>query len=484
MGRKPPQDVHDQSTINALCDFLHASPTPFHAVEQARILLLEAGFQPLSEQDSWAALRTAQSGQGFFCLRGGSLIAWICGSEAPWRDSWRDSWRNPRHNSEDTSASEPAASAPGGLRLAGAHTDSPGLKLKLESAHFERGVLVCHVAVYGSPIFASHCDRSLSVAGIAVRCNGEQSQLRHVHVCDGKAVAIVPNLAIHLNREVNTKLGYNPQTQLKAIFGREPVRREDAGQDAARFLRQKFGLADDEVCELQLCHSERPTRLGLDDELLSGSRLDDMSMVYLLLDEMCQLKRQGKVPRSWPVAILCNGEEVGSRTYEGAASNFVATVLRRIVIQYAQGKEPRLKDEAELIEAWARSLSAAFLLSLDGAHASHPSYPEAFDPAYDLKMGAGPALKLPNGASYISEPFSIARIRAIAQKSNCPLQNAVPRSDRPTGSTIGPILASQLGLRGVDIGLPMYAMHSLQETVAVSDYLSLQRLLREYYLPS
>ena len=130
MGRKPPQDVHGQSTINALCDFLHASPTPFHTVEQARILLLEAGFQPLSEQESWAALRTAQSGQGFFCLRGGSLIAWICGSEAPWRDSWR----NPRHNSEDTSAS-----APGGLRLAGAHTDSPGLKLKLESAHFERG---------------------------------------------------------------------------------------------------------------------------------------------------------------------------------------------------------------------------------------------------------------------------------------------------------------------------------------------------------
>ena len=418
-----------QKIADSLSNFLFTSPTPFHAVEQAKGILSKAGFCQLNESDSWAGLGSAQPGQGFFCLRGGSLIAWLCGSEAPWL---------------------------GGLRLAGAHTDSPCFKLKLESAHFHYGVLACHVLVYGSPIFATYTDRSLAVAGIALTAAGHS---RYIH--SDQAVALMPNLAIHLNQNVNNKLSYNAQTQLKAVFGRQ-----EQGLTASQLLRQKLGLVEDEVCELQLCNSQKPVLIG--GELLSGGRLDDMSMVYLLLNKLTE----SKVGPKWPVAIFCNGEEVGSRTYEGAASNFVPSVLQRIVSTVAQSPDN---------EFVARTMARSFFLSLDGAHACHPSYPGAFDPNYEVKMGGGPALKLSNRASYSSEPFSIAQIRAIAQQANCHLQNSVPRSDKATGSTIGPILSSQLGIRGVDIGLPMYAMHSIQETVSLQDYLVLQKLVGQYY---
>ncbi len=416
----------------SLSDFLFANPTPFHAVEQLQATLLKSGFCPLDERDSWAELHAAKPGQGFFCLRGGSLLAWIRGSKMPWES---------------------------GLRLAGTHTDSPCLKLKLESAHFDQGVLVCHVSVYGSPIFSTYIDRSLSVAGITV---SSQGVLCYIH--SDKPVALLPNLAIHLNREANTKLSYNPQTQLKAIFGRQT----EPNCSAVSLLRQKLGLGDDEICELQLCSSQKPQLLGFDSELLNGARLDNLSMVYLLL---CELE-QSVIGSKWPVAIFCNGEEVGSRTYEGADSNFVSSVLQRIVNNTASSANSELQ---------ARTMARSFFLSLDGAHASHPSYPEALDFNYSVKMGGGPALKLPNGASYSSEPFSIAEIQSIAKRAGCYLQNAVPRSDKPTGSTIGPILSSQLGVRGVDIGLPMYAMHSIQETISLHDYFALQKLMHEYY---
>ena len=425
----------------SLSEFLFASPTPFHAVEQAKESLLEAGFQRLFEQDSWEMLRNSQPGQGFFCTRGGSLIAWRQGQQAPWQS---------------------------GLNLAGAHTDSPCLKLKLESADLEYSVLTAHVSVYGSPIFATHTDRSMNVAGIAVHPDQPNTAR---HICTAKPVAIVPNLAIHLNREVNTKLAYNPQTQLKAVFGHhDQTNLRDAKTLAKKLLREKLELGDEEICDVQLSSSQKAQQIGLDGGLFSGARLDDMSMVYLLLEELRQ--QNSSKSQRWPVAIFCNGEEVGSRTYEGAASNFVSSVLQRIV---------RSAETDYVAEHWAQTQARSFFLSLDGAHASHPCYPEAFDPHYELNMGAGPALKLPNGASYSSEPFSIAHIQAVAARSGCRLQIAAPRSDKPTGSTIGPILSSQLGVSGVDIGLPMYAMHSIQETISLQDYISLQALVRQYY---
>lgn len=461
-------EPNTRQTAASLSQFLFDSPTPFHAVAQTKQSLLEAGFKPLFEEDSWEILRRSQPGQGFFCTRGGSLIAWLQGPQAPWQS---------------------------GLNLAGAHTDSPCLKLKLESAALEYGVLTAHVSIYGSPIFAAHTDRSLNAAGIAVHPNRPDA-VRYIYTA--KPVAIVPNLAIHLNREANTKLAYNAQTQLKAVFG--PHNETDANGTkilAQKLLRQKLGLGEDEICDIQLCNGHKAQQIGLptgaqnqnNGELFSGARLDDMSMVYLLLEELRQLRQSGKKPQRWPVAIFCNGEEIGSRTYEGADSNFVSSVLQRIV-RNSGAEAAKTAHHAECGEhgahgphgeRWAQTQARSFFLSLDGAHASHPCYPEAFDPHYKINMGGGPALKLPNGASYSSEPFSIARIQAVAARSGCRLQIAAPRSDMPTGSTIGPILSSGLGVRGVDIGLPMYAMHSIQETISLQDYLSLQGLVREYY---
>ena len=449
------------SLAASLADFLFACPTPFHTVEQAKCILLEAGFCPLDEQDSWLNLRHARPGQGFFCVRGGSLVAWICGS-APIE----------KH----------------GLYLAAAHTDSPCFKLKLEGARFEYGILTCPVSVYGSPIFATHVDRSLAVAGIAVTSDRESSNLRYVH--SEQAMAIVPNLAIHLHREINSKLSYNAQTQLKAIFGRQPVGLDidkEGHVSAVELLREKLGLFDYEIGELQLCSSQKPEQIGLEGEFFSGARLDDMVMVYLLLDEFRHYlskrqsdsnknSRQGRDKNSlkWPVAIFCNGEEIGSSTYEGAASNFVSSVLERLISQVGWETLGTGSCPAELV---AHTMARSFLLSLDGAHASHPCYPDALDPSYNVNLGGGAALKLPNGASYSSEPFSISYIDAITRELGVPLQKAVPRSDKPTGSTIGPILSSRFGVRGVDIGLPMYAMHSIQETISLDDYISLQKLV-------
>ncbi|MEM9423782.1 MAG: M18 family aminopeptidase [Spirochaetota bacterium] len=429
-----------------LARFLFENPTPFHTVESVGDILQRCGFSQLEEGDSWAALRASRPVQGFFCRRGGSLIAWIHSSKRP-----------------------------RGFRLAGAHTDSPCFKLKLESAHFSCGVLAAHVSVYGSPIFATYTDRGLAVAGIALPASptgpAEAGEPRYIH--SGQAVAMLPNLAIHLNREVNSKLSYNPQTQLKAVFGSvSPGNDKTSDETAAAWLRRKLGLREGEVCDLQLCSSQKPARLGREGDLFSGARLDDTAMVHLILNELCQ-RSEGGPSHSWPVAIFCNGEEVGSRTYEGAASNFTSTVLRRIVGVSGEG-EP-------LEELFPRAMAHSFFLSLDGAHASHPSYPDAFDANYEVKMGGGPALKLPNGASYSSEAFSIAWIRKVAALAGCNLQSAVPRSDMATGSTIGPILSSCLGVRGVDIGLPMYAMHSIQETISLRDYGALQNLTREYF---
>lgn len=432
-----------QEKNQALLDFLKASPSPFHAVDYVRKELDAAGFQQLKSSEAWQL----ESEKAYYVVRGGSLIAWIQGKNEAWEEQ-------------------------GGFLTAGAHTDSPCLKLKLKTSHYNKGNLVVKVAMYGSPILSTYTDKGLGVAGIAVKGSGSKLETRLIHI--DEPVAILPNLAIHLNREVNNKQSYNPQTQLHAVFAHSSPG-EKTG-NAEEEVRKILGVEEDEICDLHFFQAQSPCILGARQQFFSGSRLDDLSMAALLYQNLIEQYKNKEINGPTSLITLMSGEEVGSRTYEGAASNFMADTLRRIVSCRAAQKG--LNNSEEL---WQRSQNRSYFFSLDGAHATHPSYTELFEPNYDLLIGSGPAIKYPNGASYASESFGIAFIQGLCAEHRIPYQTSMPRADKPTGSTIGPILCSALGFRGVDMGLPMYAMHSQQETVAVSDYHALARLVKVYY---
>jgi len=410
------------------CDllaFIDASPSPWHAVASCKQRLLAAGFQRLEEVDRWQL----EPGGRYFVVRGGSSIVAFTLGETPLLDT--------------------------GLTLVGAHTDSPGLRVKPRPAEDSAGVVRLGVEVYGGPILATFSDRDLGLAGRVMVRTGSGIESRLVHL--DEPLLRLPNLAIHMNREVNEAgLKFNKQTELPLLLGiGEP------GRSADERFRQPVaaaaGVAPEALMtwELVACDTQKGAFWGVDREFVANGQLDNLASCHAALSALLATQR----PTQTCIVALFDHEEVGSESAVGAGGSLVGDLLQRIALQAGLD-----------VEDQRRLLARSFFISADMAHAWHPNFPAAYEPCHRVQVNAGPVIKSNANQRYSTGADTAALFMAICEQAGVPCQQYAHRTDLGCGSTIGPIVAARLGIPAVDVGAPMWAMHSARESAGVLDH--------------
>ncbi|QNG17582.1 M18 family aminopeptidase [Rhodococcus triatomae] len=400
-----------------LCNFIDASPSPFHVCATVSATLSANGFTELDETQSWPA----DPGR-YYVVRGGSLIAW---------------------STQGVSRTAP-------FRIVGGHTDSPNLRVKQHPDLSVAGWQVVGLEPYGGAWLNSWLDRDLGLSGrISVR---EANAVRDVLVRVDEPILRVPQLAIHLSED-RKGVHLDPQRHLNAVWGlgTEP-------RSLIDYVAAQAGVAADDVLGWELMtHDLAPSRLvGAENELVSAPRLDNQGTCYAGTHALlAAVENPGE---QVPVLALFDHEEVGSMSERGAFSDLLNSVLERVVLARAGGRE-------EYLQAKAGSLCA----SGDMAHATHPNYPERHEPAHRIVVGAGPVLKVNQNLRYASDANGEAAFALACAQVGVPLQRYVHRADLPCGSTIGPITASRTGISTVDVGAPQLAMHSARELMGAGD---------------
>ncbi len=424
------QHTHSQHTAaHALIDFIAASPSPWHAVASAGAELEAAGFVALDETARWSL----EPGGRYYVTRGGSaLIAFTLGRD-------------------------PAL----GLTLIGAHTDSPGLRVKPQPADSQHGLDRLAVEVYGGPILATFADRDLSLAGCVVLRGAQDAepQTRLLHIA--RPLLRLPNLAIHMNREVNEAgLKFNKQTELPPIFATSSEL--TAPERFRQLLAEPLGVAATDVLtwELAVCDTQKGVFWGADQAFIAAPQLDNLASCHAALRALIETASSAPESRQKTALIaLFDHEEVGSESGTGAGGRFLEDVLARIARQ--QGLDA---------EDWQRALRCSFFISADMAHAWHPNFPQAYEPGHRIRVNGGPVIKYNANQRYSTNAESAARFMALCAAAGIPCQHYAHRSDLGCGSTIGPILAARLGIPAIDIGSPLWAMHSLRESAGAADH--------------
>jgi aspartyl aminopeptidase len=408
-----------------LLDFIDASPSPWHAVHTCEARLLGAGYRRLEETERWQL----QAGDRCYVVRGGSsIIAFIVGHA-------------------------PAVEV--GLRLIGAHTDSPGLRLKPKPAEDAAGMVRLGVEVYGGPILATFADRDLSLAG-RVNVRTKEGFAPRLVRFDAPLLRL-PNLAIHMNREVNEGgLKFNKQTELPLILGVS----EDGTRAEARFrqpIADALGVAPEDLLtwELNAYDTQKGSLWGTDSEFIANSQLDNLASCHAALSALLATT----APAATALCAFFDHEEVGSESAVGAGGSFLQDVIGRLAGSTGlDGEDQR------------RVLARSFFISADMAHAWHPNFPAAYEPCHRVLVNAGPVIKSNANQRYSTDAQTAARFMAICQRAGVPCQQYAHRTDLGCGSTIGPILAARLGIPAVDVGSPMWAMHSIRESAGVLDH--------------
>lgn len=408
---------------DSLLDFLNAAPTPFHAVRHMARELEAAGFLRLDEAAPWVL---EAGGRYYVSRNGSSLIAWRQGRR-------------------------PLAEA--GLRMAGAHTDSPCLRLKPNPGLATNGYWRLSVEVYGGALLNPWFDRDLSLAG-RVSFLDAAGEVQHRLLDWRRPIAVIPSLAIHLDREANKNRSVNPQTDLPPLLLRLPAGLAVPDFNAFLLERLREEHPDAEAqqvldAELSLYDTQPADLIGLAAEFIAGARLDNLLSCHAGLAALLAAGDEQ------PALLVCNDhEEVGSRSAAGADSAFLGGVLARL--------EPEGERRARML---ARSL----LISTDNAHGLHPNYPDKHDANHGPLLNEGPVIKVNHGQRYATTSETAALFRALCQQAGVPLQSYAVRADMACGSTIGPITAAALGVRTLDVGVATFAMHSIRELAGARD---------------
>ena len=420
-----------KKTAEELLNFISRCPTAYHTSSTVKNKLQEAGFEALSEKSAWNLI----PGKGYYVERNGSaLAAFVSGN----------------------------ASAASGFLIAGAHTDSPGFKIKNLSETKTLGVTRLFVEKYGGPIISTWLDRDLSIAGV-VRLRSEPSE--NFRLVDIKhPSAIIPNLAIHLNREINKGFQYNVQTHLPVIISAS----ESGGQVLNNMIAGEIGCPVEDLgySDLYLYDSQAGCLSGFEEDLLVAGRIENLAGCHAVLDALISAER----PEKTIVGIFFDNEEAGSRSLQGADSNFLPDILDRITIVGGGTEEDRFRARA-----------SSFMVSVDGAHAVHPGYAEKHDSNYSPRLNGGPVIKMNADFRYATTSETASIFERLCRGADVPCQHFAMRSDLPCGSTIGPLTSSLTGIKTVDVGIPMLSMHSIRETTGVSDQYYMIRALKEFF---
>jgi aspartyl aminopeptidase len=415
-----------QNDFNSeLLDFLENSPTPFHATQELCGRLEAAGFIQLDEADSWKLVK----GKKYYLTRNdSSLIAFVYGTD----------------DINET-----------GVSMVGAHTDSPCLKLKPNAIIHKNGYIQLGVEVYGGVLLNPWFDRDLSLAGRISGLN-EKGELVHPLIDFKRPLAVIPSLAIHLDREANNSRTVNAQTDIPPI-----VMQSEYTISFEELLCKQSGLKEILDFELVFYDTQKPAFIGLKDEFLASARLDNLLSCYVGLKSIMEASTQKS-----SLLICSDHEEVGSASTSGAAGPFLQMVLQRINANH---------------EDYSRMINASMMISADNAHAVHPNFSDKHDANHGPLLNHGPVIKVNANQRYASNSQTISQFKLLCKQSDVPYQSFVTRTDMACGSTIGPITATKIGVKTIDVGLPTFAMHSIRELAGKSDAYMLYGVLKNYF---
>ncbi|MEX1198224.1 MAG: M18 family aminopeptidase [Pseudohongiellaceae bacterium] len=425
-----------------LLDFIRISPTPFHAVRTMSTRLEQAGFMALDEGEAW---ELRPGGRYYVCRNESSIIAFTLGE-----DDVADS----------------------GFSMAGAHTDSPCLKIKPQPVMKRTGTVQLGVEVYGGALLAPWFDRDLAIAG-RVDYRNAAGDVRSGLIDSGRPVAVIPSLAIHLDREANQNRSINAQKDLPPLLCLQTTSGSEFSLEQW-LLQQLHGQAEHDSAERVLAHelslydTQAPALTGLHEEFISAARLDNLLSCHVAMEALIEAE-----PGHFSLVVCNDHEEVGSASACGAQGPFLESVLGRIV----ESGETRGAHRERIERIIRRSL----FLSVDNAHAIHPNFADRHDGNHGPLLNHGPVIKINANQRYASNSHSTARFMAVCEQAGVPVQSFVMRSDMACGSTIGPITASGIGVDTVDVGVPTFAMHSIRELAGSEDAGYLYRALLPFF---
>lgn len=415
--------------VNRCLNFLDNSPTSWHATKNLAELLSSKGFEKLEETEKW----NLEKGHKYFVIRGGSLAAFILPTK------------------KITQA-----------HILASHTDSPALKLKPFSLFTSHNYLQLATEVYGAPLLTSWLNRDLKIAGrVIVKTKEGKWEERLVNL--DEILVSIPQLAVHLDREVNEKgLLLNKQEHLNALVGlHKSIHLEE-------LLLPHLDCKSIVSSDLFLVPAEKGRLLGIDKEMISSYRLDNLLSAHAMISSLTAEKPL--LAETVSMAYFFDHEEIGSTSREGASSSFASDILNRLAHAFSLS-----------VEDYAILRAKSLAISLDVAHALHPSYESKHDPRNTPFFGKGIVFKTNANHKYASDATSTCKLLSICKKHELPYQFYAARGDIPCGSTVGPLLAEKLGIPTVDIGSTLLSMHSIREIGSIRDYLDLTALLTHVF---
>lgn len=425
-----------ETSLERLTDTLQASHSTFHAIAALVEQLKQAGYEDYSEQ----ALSELKPGdKGYLIKNDSALLAFHIGQQ---------------HAGE-------------GFRIIGSHSDSPCFRVKPNAIMKKEGAYVLNTEVYGGTILHTWLNRPLSLAGRVIRHTEEGLKTELVDLKE--PLIIIPTLAIHMDRKVNEGVAYEKQKDMLPILTCGSIEDEDLSnsQVLTKKCAQVLGCDHQEIIDFDLFiyDPQPPMRVGLNKELLNSPRLDNIAMAQASISALLNVR---EIPAT-ALVFVADHEEIGSRSMQGAFSLYLRDQMERIHMACGGSRE-----------AFLRNLDRSFLISADQAHAVHPHHPEVADPTNRPQINHGPVIKLAANQSYTTDAYSAAIFKACCKRAGVPCQQFVNHSDRPGGSTIGPITTSFLHCPGVDVGNALWGMHSARETGGVLDQYYMEGALRAF----
>lgn len=421
-----------------LVDFIYESPTAFHAIETSEELLKVNGFKKLEATEKW---NIEKGGKYYTTKNSSAIVAFTVNTDDLTKD---------------------------GFRMIGSHSDSPSFRVKPNpEMEVEKTYLKLNTECYGGPILNTWLDRPLAIAGRVILKGDNILKPVETLVNINRPVCIIPNLAIHMNRSINEGVALNKQKDMLPFVGllNETLEKDNF---LLNTVANELGRKSEEILDfdLFLYEYEKGSLIGVNEELISSGRLDNLAMSHASLHALINAEAKSGVN----MTVVFDNEEVGSSTKQGADSNMLINILERISLCLGQDREDFL-----------RSLYSSFIISADLAHAVHPNVTEKHDPTNRPVMGRGPVIKINANQAYTSDSYSISIYKTICKEAGVNYQEFVNRSDERGGSTIGPISSTHIDIPSVDVGSPILAMHSIRELGCVEDHMDIYKTFKKFY---
>lgn len=437
--------MENSNTIDKLLGWMNASTCNFLAVKTITNELIKAGFKELRQGDKWTVI----PGEKYFMVKNDSAVfAFVAGTDAP---------------------------AEYGFHIISAHSDSPCFKVKPNAEIYgEGGVVSLNVEKYGGGILYTWFDRPLSMSGRVMTASGDPLKPRSIIFDLGRAVATIPHLAIHFNRAVNEGNPLSVQDDMKPVIGyfseEEICAAKSQGGFVKKMVAEHIDIRPEEIIDYEIClyPYEKAELCGANGEYFQSGRIDDLSMAFAGLEAL--LNSCDAPSKSTRVLAIFDNEETGSGTKQGAHSPVLRDLLERVALSYGGNADD-----------FFRSIANSFMVSADDAHAWHPNYNKKYDPTNHPVIGGGPAIKINANCKYMTDANGAAVFRNLCEKAGVKCQTFVNHSDVAGGSTLGNILTGQMDLAGVDMGAPIWAMHSARETAGVADHEMTVKVFTEFY---